>query len=153
MSYSNPASIDISQKGKEEILITDAQYIIREYRILLNILEAVKLFAIPPIQIENALDVFIDYKLPSKYSSRLPDRAMLYSQFSERTRQEVRRINRKYDSDEDRAIAKKRLDNLVRIAVAERVISEIKKILEDEGIMNNFEPLVKEGLGAPLKVI
>jgi len=127
-----------------EVLLTDQNYLVREYRIILQILEAVKLGFTPREDLDAAVDSFIEYKLPAKYRGRIASRIQLEDKYMKPHMGDFVFIEQHYHTQNDRRRERCKIENDIKWNAVLDNISQIKDLLETEKIMNVFDNRNKE---------
>ncbi len=149
-SWSPPLSQDSAPSYPDEILASDQAYLVHEYRVLLEVLENVKLGFTPRSDLDAAIDNYVRFKLPSKYLAKIPNRKDLEQKYRRPYLGQLESIKQRYDSEEDRQRETIKIENDVRFSAIVELLLLLKKLLEDEGVMNTFASGITESVGAPV---
>ena len=137
--------------NRPEVLISDGQYLVREYRVMLQILEAVKLGFTPRADLDAAVDSFIEYKIPAKYKGRIISRVDLEDKYMKPHMGDFVLINQNFNTVNDRRRERSKIENDVKWNAVLDNLSQIKDLLESEKIMNLFDDRDKETISSPVK--
>ena len=135
---------------RKEYLSSDQEYIVYQFRILLDVLEEVKLGFAPRADLDAALENFVKFKLPTKYSAKLTPLPELQGKYRMPYEGEIVRVQQAYQSDDERKIRLGQIENEIRFNALLDSIEQIKKLLEDEGLMNVFASDQGESVGGPV---
>lgn len=141
----------MSQESKlKEVLVSDRDFIVKSYRELVEILEAVRVGLSPREDLDTSLDSFIRFKLPEKYQSSIIIRKDLEGKYREPHLGEIASLKMKYQSQEERDKENTRIENDIKWNCALDQLEQIKRLLETELIMNNFVSTSSEKVSTPV---
>lgn len=140
-----------SDETRTAYLASDSEYLVYQYRLLLDILEEVKLGFAPREDLDAAIDNFIRFKLPTAYAVKLPTRESIEAKYRDPFMGEVFKVNASFHSETERRGKRAQIENEIKFNAILDLMGELKKLLEKEGIMNTFAPFESEGVGGPVK--
>ncbi len=134
----------------QNILISDKEFLVSHYRILLDILSAVKVGYVPRDELDSAIDSFIRFKLPKKFQTRISSSSAIDEKYRTPRIGELTVIGQRYQTDEQRNRESAKIENEIRFNIDLDILEEIKNLLEEEGIMNVFDTTRKSQAPAPV---
>ena len=148
---------DVSSVGPRQIdkdvyglyLMTDAQFLAGEYRIILKLLQDLKIGYTTIIDLEAAIDTYIRFKLPKEYHQAIRDRSRLADQYRQAYWGEIQNIHNKYHRIEDRQRKLIQIETECKFKALLDILDDIKNVLEKAHIINEFEPIEIEPIAPP----
>ena len=136
----------------EEVLISDNLYLVKEYRTLLSILQDVRAGVAPVEDLEIALDTYVRFKLPKKFATFITPKDVLETKYRRQFASQITEIETKYQSEEKRQRELTKVFNEITFNILLDNIEEVRNILEESGLMNNFASLTPVGPGLPRSI-
>ena len=137
----------------EEVLISDNLYLVKEYRTLLSILQDVRAGEAPVEDLEIALDTYVRFKLPKKFATFITPKDVLEAKYRRQFASQITEIETKYQSEEKRQRELTKVFNEIKFNAMLDNIEELRDVLEQSGLMNNFAAMTGAGPGLPRVIV
>jgi hypothetical protein len=137
----------------EEVLISDNLYLVKEYRTLLSILQDVRAGEAPVEDLEIALDTYVRFKLPKKFAAFITPKDVLEAKYRRQFASQITEIETKYQSEEKRQRELTKVFNEIKFNAMLDNIEELRDVLEQSGLMNNFAAMTGAGPGLPRVIV
>jgi len=137
----------------EEVLISDNLYLVKEYRTLLSILQDVRAGEAPVEDLEIALDTYVRFKLPKKFATFITPKDVLETKYRRQFASQITEIETKYQSEEKRQRELTKVFNEIKFNAMLDNIEELRDVLEQSGLMNNFAAMTGAGPGLPRVIV